>query len=74
MTLRWLGSTEHSRPVSDTRRNKITYRRDTHSIVLNGEERGKMWAKARGMGKHRKPEPIRDHQKVRKELDRQVPD
>ena len=42
-------------------------------IVLNGEERGKIWEKARGMWKHRKPDPIKEHQKIRKELDRKLP-
>ena len=42
-------------------------------IVLNGEERGKIWEKARGMSKHSKPDPIKEHQKIRKELDRKVP-
>jgi hypothetical protein len=42
-------------------------------IVLNGEERGKIWAKVRGMWKNRKPDPIKEHQKIRKELDRQLP-
>jgi hypothetical protein len=42
-------------------------------IVLNGEERGKIWTKVRGMWKNRKPEPLREHQKIRKEFDRKLP-
>jgi hypothetical protein len=42
-------------------------------IVLNGEERGKIWEKVRGMWKNRKPDPIKEHKKIRKELDRKLP-
>ena len=42
-------------------------------IVLSGEERGKIWEKARGMWKNRKPDPIKEHKKIRKELDRKLP-
>ena len=42
-------------------------------IVLNGEERGKIWEKARGMWKNRKPDPMKEHKKIRKELDRKLP-
>jgi len=42
-------------------------------IVLNGEERGKILEKARGMWKNRKPDPIKEHKKIRKELDRKLP-
>jgi hypothetical protein len=45
----------------------------THSIVLNGEERGKIWEKARGMWKNRKPDPMKEHKQIRKELDRKLP-
>ena len=44
-----------------------------HPIVLSGEERGKIWEKVRGMWKNRKPDPIKEHQKIRKELDRKLP-
>jgi hypothetical protein len=44
-----------------------------YPIVLNGEERGKIWEKARGMWKNRKPDPIKEHKKIRKELDRKLP-
>jgi len=45
----------------------------TTPIVLNGEERGKIWEKVRGIWKNRKPDPIKEHQKIRKELDRKLP-
>jgi hypothetical protein len=44
-----------------------------HPVVLHGEERGKIWEKARGMWKNRKPDPIKEHKKIRKELDRKLP-
>jgi hypothetical protein len=44
-----------------------------HPVVLHGEERGKIWEKAQGMWKHRKPDPIKEHRKIRKELDRKLP-
>jgi hypothetical protein len=45
----------------------------THPLVLNGEERGKIWAKARGMWKNRKPDPMKELNKMRKEMDRKLP-
>jgi hypothetical protein len=45
----------------------------TDPVVLNGEERGKIWEKARGIWKNRKPDPIKEHKKIRKELDRKLP-
>jgi hypothetical protein len=45
----------------------------TRPIVLHGEERGKIWEKVRGMWKNRKSDPIKEHKKIRKELDRKLP-
>ena len=45
----------------------------THPIVLNGAERGKIWEKARGMWKNRKPDPIKELNKMCKEMDRKLP-
>ena len=42
-------------------------------VVLHGEERGKIWEKARGMWKNRKPDPIKELKKMRKEWDRKLP-
>jgi hypothetical protein len=36
-----------------------------------GADRGTVWAKARGMWKNRKPDPIKEWQKLRKEWDRE---
>ena len=45
----------------------------TQPVVLHGAERRKIWEKARGMWKNRKPDPIQEHKQIRKELDRQFP-
>ncbi len=45
----------------------------TDQVVLSGKERGKIWEKARGIWKNRKPDPIKEHKKIRKELDRKLP-
>jgi hypothetical protein len=57
-------------PRTETKPNR---EEGTHPIVLNGEERGKIWEKARGMWKNRKPDPIKEHKQIRKELDRKLP-
>jgi len=52
---------------------KPTTSEGTNPIVLHGEGRGKIWEKTRGMWKNRKPDPIKEHKKIRKELDRKLP-
>jgi hypothetical protein len=37
-----------------------------------GKERLQLWEQARGMWKHRKPDPIRELQKMRKEWERNL--
>ena len=48
---------------------KLTAAERTHPVVLHGEERGKIWEKAQGMWKDRKPDPVKEHRKIRKEWD-----
>lgn len=38
--------------------------------LLNAKERISVWEKAKGMWKNRKPEPIKELRKIRKELNR----
>lgn len=45
----------------------------TNPIVLNREERGKIWQKARGMWKDRKPDPLKELKKMRQEWERKLP-
>jgi hypothetical protein len=40
--------------------------------LITYRERISIWEKARGMWKHRKPEPIQELKKIRKEWDRKL--
>jgi hypothetical protein len=42
-------------------------------LMKKGEERLKLWEQARGMWKNRKPDPIKELRKMRKEWDRKLP-
>jgi hypothetical protein len=53
-----------TKPQSEERANPV---------VLNREERGQIWQKARGMWKDRKPDPIKELKKMRKEWERKLP-
>jgi len=45
-----------------------------HSALINkGAERLKIWERAEGMWEHRKPDPIKELNKMRKEMDRKLP-
>ena len=43
----------------------------TFPLAGQGEDRGTIWEKARGMWKNRKPDPIKELQKLRKEWERE---
>ena len=43
-------------------------------VVLKGKIRGKIWEQACGMWKDRKPDPIKELNKMRKEMDRKFPE
>jgi hypothetical protein len=40
---------------------------------ITGEERLRIWKKVQGMWKNRKPDPIKELKKMRKEWDRKLP-
>ena len=40
--------------------------------LLRGKERLSVWQKARGMWKNRKPDPIKELKKIRKEWERTI--
>ena len=41
--------------------------------LMTPRERASIWEKARGMWKHRTPDPINELKKMRKEWDRKLP-
>jgi hypothetical protein len=41
-------------------------------LIKKGQERLKIWEKAEGMWEHRKPDPIKELNKIRKEMDRKL--
>ena len=43
-------------------------------LIKKGIDRLKIWEKAEGMWEHRKPDPIKELEKIRKEWDRPLPD
>jgi hypothetical protein len=43
------------------------------ALVKKGQERLRIWEKAEGMWEHRKPDPIKELNKIRKEMDRTLP-
>ena len=53
----------HSKPIS-------TKARATAALIKKGEERWKIWERAEGMWEHRKPDPIKGLNKIRKEMAR----
>ena len=55
----------HSKPIS-------TKARATAALIKKGEERLKIWERAEGMWEHRKPNPSKELNKIRKEMDRKV--
>ena len=42
-------------------------------LMKKGKERLKVWERAEGMWEHRKPDPIQELNKMRKEMDRKLP-
>ena len=42
-------------------------------LIKKGKERLKVWERAEGMWEHRKPDPIKELDKMRKEMDRKLP-
>ena len=52
---------------------KLAIEERTNPVLLNREERGKIWQQARGMWKDRKPDPIKELKKMRKEWERKLP-
>ena len=43
------------------------------ALIKKGQERLRIWEQAEGMWEHRKPDPIKDLNKIRKEMDRKLP-
>ena len=43
------------------------------ALIKKGAERLKIWEQAEGMWEHRKPDPIKELNKMRKEMDRKLP-
>jgi hypothetical protein len=43
------------------------------ALINKGAERLKIWERAEGMWEHRKPDPIKKFNKMRKEMDRKLP-
>jgi len=43
------------------------------ALINKGAERLKIWERAEGMWEHRKPDPIKELNKMRKEVDRKLP-
>jgi hypothetical protein len=56
-----------NRPTTKDPKEKIIY------VPKRGEDRGKLWEKARGMWKNRKPDPIKEHEEIREEWGRDLP-
>ena len=52
---------------------KLATEERMNPVLLNREERGKIWQQARGMWKDRKPDPIKKLKKMRKEWERKLP-
>jgi len=52
---------------------KLATEERMNPVLLNREERGKIWQQARGMWKDRKPDPIKELKKMRKEWERKLP-
>lgn len=48
-------------------------RRAESALPKKGSERLRIWEQAEGMWEHRKPDPIKELNKIRKELDRKLP-
>ena len=42
----------------------------TAALIKKGEERLKIWERAEGMWEHRTPDPSKELNKIRKEMDR----
>ena len=51
---------------------KLNTKPQSH-LLLTGKERLAVWESARGMWKNKKPDPIRELKKMRKEWDRKLP-
>jgi hypothetical protein len=43
------------------------------ALIKKGQERLKIWERAEGMWEHRKPDPIKELNKMREEMDRKLP-
>ena len=56
-----------NRPTTKDPKEKIIY------VPKRGEDRGKLWEKARGMSKNRKSDPIKEHEEIREEWGRDLP-
>lgn len=50
-----------------------TKSKSPYPLVITGKERLAIWESVRGMWKNRKPDPIKELKKMRKEWDRKLP-
>ena len=53
-------------------RSKVKARAEV-ALIKKGQERLKIWERAEGMWEHRKPDPIKELNKMRKEMERKLP-
>jgi hypothetical protein len=60
-------------PQTETQPRPRPKARAESALIKKGEERLKIWEKAEGMWEHRKPDPIKELNKIRKEMDRKLP-
>jgi len=60
-------------PQAETQPRPRPKARAESALIKKGEERLKIWEKAEGMWEHRKPDPIKELNKIRKEMDRKLP-
>jgi len=60
-------------PQTETQPRPRPKARAEAALIKKGAERLKIWEKAEGMWEHRKPDPLKELNKIRKEMDRKLP-
>jgi hypothetical protein len=59
-------------PHTETQPKPKMKRRAESALLKKGPERLRIWEKAEGMWEYRKPDPIKELNKIRKEMDRKL--
>ena len=60
-------------PRTETQPSPKVKARAKGALIKKGQERLKIWERAEGMWEHRKPDPIKELNKMRKEMERKLP-